>query len=168
MRTRRPHRKSMTLNTRQDGVVLMVVLMLLLLTTIVGYQVMETSSLEARMSVAREGQEISFQGAESAIDQTKNDTAVLADSFNASISGTAWPTRDITFTGDAALDGGVEVRYIDEIAALGNNLVLGSTGLRSLHFEIRATTGRDDSSSARDRFVALHTQGMKRFAPKLN
>ena len=42
---------------RQDGVVLVVVLLLLLLTTIVGFQVMETSTLESRMAVAREGKD---------------------------------------------------------------------------------------------------------------
>jgi hypothetical protein len=139
-----------------------VVLMLLLLTTIVGYQVMETSSLEARMAVAREGKEVSFQGAESIIDQAKNNEALLIDSFVAALGGGAWPTLVYTFDGDAALGGTVEVRYIDEIATLGNDLVLGNPGLRSLHFELRADTGRLD-----DRFDSIHIQGIKRFAPKL-
>ncbi|MEM8492866.1 MAG: hypothetical protein AAF756_18785 [Pseudomonadota bacterium] len=158
----------MRARSRQDGVVLLVVLMLLLLTTVIGYQVMETSSLEARMSVAREVQEVSFQGSESMIDQTKNDQVVLGESLIASLAGSAWPTRAYAFDGDDELDGEVEVRYIGEINATGSSLEIGSTGLRSLHFEIRATAGRDDSTSARDRFVSLHMQGTKRFAPKVN
>ena len=147
---------------RQEGVVLLVVLMLLLLTTIVGYQVMETSSLEARMAVAREGKEISFQSAESIIDQAKNDESLLVTAFVASISGGAWPEQSYSFTGDAELNGNAEIRYIAEIATLGNDIVIGNPGLRSLHFEIRADAGRTD-----DRFDSQHIQGIKRFAPKL-
>nr|WP_271561456.1 PilX N-terminal domain-containing pilus assembly protein [Congregibacter sp.] len=148
---------------RQDGVVLLVVLMLLLLTTIVGYQVMETSSLEARMAVARQGKEVSFQAAESIIDQSKNDQNLLINAFVAGLSNSAWPdSTAFTFVDDADLAGRVEVRYIDEVATLGNDLVIGNPGLRSLHFEIRAQSGRVD-----DRFNSQHIQGIKRFAPKL-
>lgn len=147
---------------RQDGVVLLVVLILLLLTTIVGYQVMETSSLEARMAVAREGKEISFQAAESIIDQAKNNEALLVTAYVASLNGTSWPEQAYIFDGDAALNGNVEIRYIDDIDTLGNDIVIGNPGLRSLHFELRADTGRTD-----DRFDSQHIQGIKRFAPKL-
>lgn len=147
---------------RQDGVVLVVVLLLLLLTTIVGYQVLETSSLEARMAVAREGKEVSFQSSESIIDQAKNDEGLLVQSFVSALAGGAPPTQTYAFTGEAALNGTVEVRYIAEIATLGNDLVIGNPGLRSLHFELRAETTRGD-----DRFDSEHIQGIKRFAPKL-
>ncbi|WOJ96489.1 PilX N-terminal domain-containing pilus assembly protein [Congregibacter brevis] len=148
---------------RQDGVVLLVVLMLLLLTTIVGYQVMETSSLEARMAVARQGKEVSFQAAESIIDQSKNDQNLLVLAFIAGLNNSAWPeSTAFTFVDDAALAGRAEVRYVDEVATLGNDLVIGNPGLRSLHFEIRAQSGRVD-----DRFNSQHIQGIKRFAPKL-
>ncbi len=151
----------------QSGVVLLVVLLLLLLTTIVGYQVMETSSLESRMAVAREAKEISFQGAESIIDQAKNDQNLLINAFVAGLSGTPaaiWPTQPYAFAGDPDLVGSVEARYIDEIATLGNDLVIGNPGLRSLHFELRATTDRLNDL---DRFDSQHTQGIKRFAPKV-
>ncbi|GAB5413061.1 MAG: hypothetical protein Cons2KO_06640 [Congregibacter sp.] len=141
---------------------MLVVLMLLLLTTIVAFQVMETSSLEARMAVAREGKEVSFQAAESIIDQAKNNETLLVNAFVAGLNSTAWPEQPYNFDGDADLTGRVEVRYIDEIATLGNDLVIGNPGLRSLHFELRANTGRVD-----DRFDAAHFQGIKRFAPKL-
>lgn len=148
---------------RQEGVVLLVVLMLLLLTTIVGYQVMETSSLEARMAVARQGKEVSFQAAESIIDQSKNDQNLLVLAFIAGLNNSVWPNSTaFTFVDDAALAGRAEVRYIDEVATLGNDLVIGNPGLRSLHFEIRAQSGRVD-----DRFNSQHIQGIKRFAPKL-
>ncbi|MFK7831563.1 MAG: PilX N-terminal domain-containing pilus assembly protein [Congregibacter sp.] len=151
--------------SRQSGVVLLVVLILLLLTTIVGYQVMETSSLESRMAVSREGKEVSFQAAESIIDQAKNNEAVLVDAFAAGLTGATWPDETYSFTGDTTLAGNVQVRYIDEIATLGNDLVIGNPGLRSLHFELRADTRRTDDPNGR--FDALHIQGIKRFAPKL-
>ena len=147
----------------QDGVVLPLVLVLLLLTTIVGYQVMETSSLEARMAVAREGKELSFQAAEAAIEQARHNEARLLEAFVAARSAPAnpdWPVQNYTFDGD--LTGRVEFRYIGEIPALGNDLVIGSPGLRSLHFELRAHTARRDQ-----RFDSTHIQGVKRFAPRL-
>ena len=151
---------------QQRGVVLVVVLLLLLLTTIVGFQVMETSSLEARMAVAREGKEVSFQAAESVIDQAKNDESLLVTAFVAGLSGGTWPQQSYTFTGDTSLGGDVEVRYIDEIPTLGNDLVIGNPGLRSLHFELRADTGRVGNLD-NNRFDSSHIQGIKRFAPKL-
>jgi hypothetical protein len=135
--------------------------MLLLLTTIVGYQVMETSSLEARMAVAREGKEVSFQGAESIIDQAKNNEALLIDSFVAALGGGAWPTLAYTFDGDAARRHGRSTLYRRNCNA-GQRPCAGNPGLRSLHFELRADTGRLD-----DRFDSIHIQGIKRFAPKL-
>ena len=146
----------------QHGVVLPLVLVLLLLTTIVGYQVMETSSLEARMAVAREGKELSFQAAEAAIEQARNNEAALAEAFAAARSAPgdrAWPVRSYTF--DESLRGRVEFRYIGEIPALGSDLVIGNPGLRSLHFELRADTARGD-----ERFDSEHIQGVKRLAPR--
>ena len=146
----------------QHGVVLPLVLVLLLLTTIVGYQVMETSSLEARMAVAREGKELSFQAAEAAIEQARNNEAALAEAFAAARSAPgdrAWPVHNYTF--DESLRGRVEFRYIGEIPALGSDLVIGNPGLRSLHFELRADTARSD-----ERFDSEHIQGVKRLAPR--
>ena len=114
------------------------------------------------MAVAREGKEISFQTAESIIDQSKNDEALLVSAFVAALASTAWPQQSYSFANDTDLGGDVEVRYIDEVPTLGNDLVIGNPGLRSLHFELRADTGRLD-----DRFDSSHIQGIKRFAPKL-
>ena len=157
---------------RQQGVVLLVVLMLLLLTTIIGFQVMETSSLESRMAVARQGQEVSFQGAESMVDQAKNDQNLLVSAFISSQSAgstISWPTEPYSFTGDSTLGGEVTARFIAEVNTVGNDLVIGNTGLRSLHFDLRAEATRVDPTAGRidDRFDAVHIQGMKRFAPKL-
>lgn len=146
----------------QRGVVLPLVLVLLLLTTIVGYQVMETSSLEARMAVAREAKELSFQAAEAAIEQARNNEAGLAEAFAAARSApgdAAWPVHNYIF--DEDLSGRVEFRYIGEIPALGSDLVIGNPGLRSLHFELRASTARSD-----ERFDSEHIQGIKRLAPR--
>ncbi|MEO0436025.1 MAG: PilX N-terminal domain-containing pilus assembly protein [Pseudomonadota bacterium] len=155
----------------QQGVVLLVVLVLLLLTTIVGFQVMETSSLETRMAVARQGQEVTFQAMESVIDQAKNDQDLLVQAFASSLASPNDPnavTQDYNFTGDTQLQGDASLFYVDEIATLGNDLVIGNAGLRSLHFEIRAEGGRQVSAGSlqNNRFDALHLQGMKRFAPK--
>lgn len=146
----------------QRGVVLLATLMLLLLVTIVTYDVMETSALEARMSVAREGKEVSFQAAESIIDQAKNDQPLLISAYLADLAGSTWPQESFTFANDSGLTGTVEVRYRAEISALGNDLVIGNPGLRSLHFELEAETGRGD-----DRLDSRHVQGIRRFAPKL-
>lgn len=148
--------------SRERGAVLLVSLILLLLISLVTYDAMETSTMEAKMAAAREGKEVSFQAAESIIDQTKNDSDVLVNAYIADLAGTAWPTQAFSFTSDAGLAGNVEVRYRAEIAALGNDIVIGNPGLRSLHFELRAATGRAD-----DRFDSLHIQGVRRFAPKL-
>lgn len=154
---------------QQRGVVLLVVLLLLLLTTIIGFSVMETSSLEAKMAVARQGREVSFQAAESALEEAKMDQAFLVDAFVAGLNGALldpnsvpWPEQAYSYPGDAALAGLVETRYLDEIPALGNDIVIGNPGLRSLHFELRAAVSRND-----EKFDSLHVQGVKRFAPKL-
>ena len=147
---------------RQGGAALLVVLLLLLLVTVVTYDTMETSSLEARMAVAREGKEISFQAAEAIIDQAKNEQLLLEDAYAAHLASGTWPQRSYTFADDAGLNGNVEVRYRAEIASLGNDIVIGNPGLRSVHFELRAVAGRAD-----DRLDSRHVQGIRRFAPKL-
>lgn len=153
----------------QRGVVLLVVLILLLLTTVISFVVMETSSLESRMAVAREGREVSFQAAESALNQARSDQAFLVNAFVAGLNGALidpnsvpWPTRSYSYGADAALNGNVETRYVDEIPALGNDIVIGNPGLRSLHFELRAAIQRGD-----EKYDSNHIQGIKRFAPKL-
>lgn len=155
--------------THQQGAVLLVVLLLLLLTTVIGFSVMETSTLEAKMAVSRQGREVSFQAAESSLEQARMDQALLVDSFVAGLNGALidpnsvpWPEQGYTYVGDAALASVVETRYLDEIPALGNDIVIGNPGLRSLHFELRAAVNRGD-----DKFDSLHVQGVKRFAPKL-
>ncbi len=158
------HRRGAPRNQR--GAVLLVVLLLLLLTTIVGYQVMETSSLEARMAVAREGKELSFQAVESIIADTKNDTVLLSQAY---INGlvdeaagnpatAATPAAPIEFPGD--LDGNVEVFYREAMLPKGYAATIGANTLRSVRFELRATVGRGD-----DRFDSEHIQGIKRLTP---
>ena len=147
---------------QQQGAALLVVLLLLVLVSLVSYDAMETSSLEARMAVAREGKEISFQAAEAIIDQAKNDATLLEGAYAAHLASSGWPEETFTFTDDPGLTGNVEVRYRAEIASLGNDLVIGNPGLRSVHFELRAAAGRGD-----DRLESRHIQGIRRFAPKL-
>ena len=139
--------------TRQRGVVLLVVLLLLLLTTVISYQVMETSSLQARMAVARQGKEVSFQSAESIIAQVQNDFTMLESARLARLTGAAWPTDTYTFAGESNLNGAVEVRWIGESHGLGSSLGL----VRYLHYEMRASAGRSND----DRLDSLHVRGVK-------
>ena len=150
----------------QRGAVLLVVLLLLLLTTIVGYQVMETSSLEARMAVAREGKELSFQAVESMIAEMKNDTVLLSQAY---INGlvdeaagnpatAASPATPIDFPGD--LEGNVDVFYREAMLPKGYAATIGANTLRSVRFELRARATRGD-----DRFNSEHIQGIKRLTP---
>ncbi len=150
----------------QDGAVLLVVLLLLLLTTIVGYQVMETSSLEARMAVAREGKELSFQAVESIIAETKNDAGLLSQAYiNGLVNEAAGdpataasPATPIDFPGD--LEGNVDVFYREAMLPKGYAATIGANTLRSIRFELRATVGRGDR-----RFDSEHIQGIKRLTP---
>lgn len=162
--------------SHQKGVVLLVVLLLLLLTSLVVISAMETSDMEAKMAAARLGREVSFQATESAIDQAKNDGNGLVAAYVAGLDPNS-PTQvdSYTFTGDADLVASVETRYVAEIPALGNDIVIGSPGLRSLHFDLLANVRRDDDATDDadhgadddDRFDSTHQQGIKRFAPKL-
>ena len=118
------------------------------------------------MAVAREGKEISFQSAEAVLDRSKNNQALLIDAYSASEFGGGAPSpQAVSFDTDAALGGSIGARYIGEIPALGNDLVIGKPGLRSLHFELEAEVRR--SNDVFDRFESNHTQGIKRFAPKI-
>lgn len=144
---------------RQEGVVLLVVLMLLLLTTVVGFEVMETSSLESRMAVAREGKEISFQAAESIIDQNKSDLALASGAYFAAIDSTARPERSFaTVLNDPDMSGELEARFVADFDAIGWEL---GTQVGVL-YELRVEAGRGD-----DRFDSIHTQGLARLAPNL-
>ncbi len=127
------------------------------------------------MAASREAKEVSFQAAESIIDVAKNNQAALVDAFVIGLEGTGnWPCEDnYAFTGDAEMKGRVEYRYLAEISALGNDLVIGNPGLRSLHFELRSEAARTggnydcNASDSQARFDSMHMQGVKRFAPRL-
>ena len=154
----------------ERGVVMLVVLILLLLVTIVGFSVMEISSSQVKMAVNREGREVSFQGAESAIETVADDEQQLVDAFVAGLGkltsddpdSITWPTVEVSYDADSDLSLSVETRYIGDIPPLGNDLVLGK-GLRSLHFELRASAARDA-----EKFDSIHVQGISRFAPRLD
>ena len=153
----------------ERGVVMLVVLILLLLVTIVGFSVMEISSSQVKMAVNREGREVSFQGAESAIETVTDDEQQFRDAYNAGRGklddpgSIAWPTVEVSYDADSDLSLSVETRYTGDIPALGNDLVIGSPGLRSLHFELRASAARDA-----EKFDSIHVQGISRFAPRLD
>ncbi|MDP5063895.1 MAG: PilX N-terminal domain-containing pilus assembly protein [Haliea sp.] len=155
----------------ERGVVMLVVLILLLLVTIVGFSVMEISSSQVKMAVNREGREVSFQGAESAIETVADDEQQLVDAFVAGLGkltsddpdSITWPTVEVSYDADSDLSLSVETRYTGDIPALGNDLVIGSPGLRSLHFELRASAARDA-----EKFDSIHVQGISRFAPRLD
>ncbi len=152
---------------RQDGVVLIVVLLMLLLTSIVVFSSMQTSDLEAKMAAARLGQEVSFQAAESAIDEAKNDGAALVRAYQAGFTGVQPTLQGVDLDGYPAneLSGQAVTRYAGEGIALGNDISLGGAGLRSLHFEVRSEINRVGDNT--DRFDSIHRQGIRRYAPKI-
>ncbi len=150
----------------QQGVVLIAVLLLLLLTSIVVFSAMGTSDLEAKMAAARLGQETSFQATESSIDVAKNDGDALVAAYINGLDATATPySADAELDDYAGLSGTVTTRYRGEALALGNDIVIGSAGLRSLHFEIVSEVDRDGDDT--DRFDSIHRQGIRRYAPKV-
>lgn len=156
---------------REQGVVMLVVLVLLLLTTTLSFSVMEISSAQVKTATTREGREISFQGAESAIETVVNDDQELVRAFIAGLgkansedpASIGWPAVQMTYDADTELSLSVETRYAGDIPVLGNDLVIGSPGLRSLHFELRASATRDN-----EKFDSIHVQGIRRLAPRLN
>ncbi|MFV0478308.1 MAG: hypothetical protein ACK5ME_10795 [Parahaliea sp.] len=160
-------------NNRQSGVVLLAVLLLLLLSSLIIFSVMETSELEVKMVAAAQGRQLSFQGAESAIDWAKDDGNNLINAFINALDPNA-PAFEVAYAQtDSNLRSSVQTRYQGEVIALGSSIELGSPGLRNLHFGLTSTVRRDDDAVDDDdhvdddsRFAATHRQGIKRYAPK--
>jgi len=144
---------------QQRGVVLLVSLVLLLATTIIGYSVMETSGLEAKMAAAKEAREISFQAAESIIEEGLDDPPYIASARQADLAGSAWPTDSHAFTYDTHLTGGSQMEYRTSSIAYGEDW---SRGLKNEHFQLRATVARSGTS-----FDSDHVQGFKVKSPTL-
>jgi len=144
---------------RQRGVVLILSLMLLLATTIIGFSVMETSNLEAKMAAAKQGKETSFQAAESIIEIGLDDQPYIASARQADLAGSAWPTDSHSFTYDSGLSGGSEMEYRTSSIAYGEDW---ARGLKNEHFQMRATVTRAGSP-----FDSEHVQGFKVKSPTL-
>ncbi len=124
------------------------------------------------MAANRLGTEVSFQAAESMIDQIKNNQAALAAAFVAGLDPNAPLHQEDydAFNGDTSLSVSMTIRYAGEVTALGNDIVIGSSGLRSLHFDLLSEVRRDvDTDITEDNsiFDTVHRQGIKRFAPRL-
>lgn len=146
----------------QNGAVLLVVLLLLLLTTIVGYQAMETSSLETRMAVAREGKELSFQAVESMIAELKNDGDLLSQAYINALVGGGAASLAAPMDLPGGLEGDADVHFRDAMLPKGYAATIGANTLRSIRFELRARVGLDNDE---DRFDSEHIQGIKRLTP---
>lgn len=145
--------------SRQRGVVLLVSLILLLLTTFIGYSIMETSSLEARMAAMKEGQLISFQAAESIIEQVLETDTMVLDARTAHLAGATPPTGTYSFTHDPDITGSSSMRYVQSAAAYGEDW---ETGFKNQYFELDSRAERTGN-----RFQSHHVQGVRVLAPSL-
>ncbi|PIE37257.1 MAG: hypothetical protein CSA53_06680 [Gammaproteobacteria bacterium] len=144
---------------KQDGVVLLLALILLLITAFVGYSVMDTSTMEARMAAIKEGQALSFQGAESIISQSLQTTDMVGRARAAHLSGGADPIDAYTFSYDADLSGRAEMEYTASTPAYGEDW---TRGFSNQHFELNSEVVRSGG-----RFQAHHVQGVRVLTPGL-
>lgn len=144
---------------KQRGVVLILSLLLLLATTIIGFSVMETSNLEAKMAAAKQGKETSFQAAESIIEIGLDDQPYIASARQADLAGSAWPTNSHSFSYDYGLSGGSEMEYRTSSLSYGEDW---ARGLKNEHFQLTVTVSRAGSP-----FDSEHVQGFKVKSPSL-
>lgn len=148
--------RHLRIKTKQRGAVLLVSLLLLLVTTFVGFSAMETSNLEAKMATSRELKELTFQAAETVIERTLLNQALIRSTYTVGLSGGTWPTHSESFSHDTDLTGDVEVRYAGLAASEGDSIVEGSGGFRKFNYEIEATAGRANTN-----ITSTHTQGIR-------
>jgi len=166
----------MNTGKREQGAVLLVSLLILLLVTIVGFATMETSNLEMKMSTAREMKEISFQTAESIIEESSSDYDYLGQAYTAFLRDPQdpnWPTRDDHemdgydggYAASRELDAGgnSEIEYITNTATAGYSIRKGAAGVDTFYYEVEAT-----STLSNVNISNTHLQGVYVEAPNVN
>lgn len=161
---------------RQSGAVLLVSLLLLLLITLVGFTMMDTSNLQMKMANTKELKAISFQAAESIVDESLTEPAaidMLGAALNAHFADSddpAWPTKtDYAYTGydtgqrDVSAGGSSETRFLGTASTIGYSIRKGSSGIETYYYEVEA-----DANTANPNIGSTHIQGVFVGAPRLN
>lgn len=154
---------------KERGAVLLVSLLILLLVTIVGFATMETSNLEVKMSTAREMKEISFQTAESIIEEASSDYDYLGSAYTAYLkdpNNPIWPSKTdhalVGYdTGYRELDAGgsSKVEFLADLCPLDTSC----SQVDTFYYEVEAT-----SSLSNENISNTHVQGVYIVAPPLN
>lgn len=154
----------------QRGVVLIGSLILLIIVTLVGYSVMETSNLETRKATASELKAISFQTAEGILEVAISDLNYLGQALNASLAGSAWPTRNnYAYSGydqgtrSLSVNGSSEMRYLTNASTVGYSIRKGSSGIDTYYYEAEST-----STMANTNISNNHVQGIYVEGPRVN
>jgi len=149
---------------KQEGAVLLVSLVLLLITTFVGFSSMETSTLENKMSTARELKEKTFQTSEMGIEDTLDDTARLSAANILGLQGGGWSAwNDHEWAHDANLTATTRIQYLNDAASSGYSVVSTSSGVATFYFEVQSVATRTNTNISSD-----HTQGIFVEGPRLN
>ena len=158
---------------KERGAVLLVSLLILLLVTIVGFATMETSNLEVKMSTAREMKEISFQTAESIIEEASSDYDYLGSAYTAYLkdpNNPIWPSKTdhalVGYdTGYRELDAGgsSKLEFLTNTSTAGYSMRKGAAGVDTYYYEVEAT-----SSLSNENISNTHVQGVYIEAPRLN
>lgn len=152
-------RSAPALPQKQEGVVLLLALILLLITTFIGYSVMDTSTMEARMAAIKEGQAQSFQAAESIIAQSLQTTNMVGRARAAHLASSTNPKDTYAFSYDTNLSGDATMAYVASTPAYGEDW---TRGFSNQHFELDSEVERTGG-----RFEAHHTQGVRVLSPTL-
>lgn len=157
----------------ERGAVLLVSLLILLLVTLIGFAAMETSNLESKMATARELKEITFQTAESIVEEASADIDYLGRAYTAYLrdpNDPNWPTdpnHAMTGydTGYRVLNaGGVsKMQYLTNTSAPGYSLRKGAAGIDTFFYEVEAVSTLSDTNIS-----STHNQGVFIEAPRVN
>ena len=161
---------------KESGVVLLVSLLLLLLITIVGFSMMDTSNLEVKMASTKELKAISFQTAESILDESLTEPGAIdllgrsLNAFFADPNNPTWPTEDnYTYTGydigdrDVDARGDSETRFLGTASTIGYSIRKGSSGIETYYYEVEA-----NGLTANPNISSNHFQGVFVEAPRVN
>lgn len=159
-------------NFKQRGAVLLTSLVMLLLISIIGATVMRTSNLELQMATATEMKAITFQTAESIIEDSMTDMNYLSSAYEASLrdpNDPTWPTKNHSYagynSGDRAVNarGSSEMRFITNSSTFGYSIRKGAAGLDTYYYEVEAS-----AAIAGTNINNKHVQGVYLDAPRVN
>ena len=121
----------------ESGSALLIAMILLFITTAMGISVMQGSSLEFQMATNAIQSRTVFQVAESATEETLNDTNNITQAFDAGVNGQL--NTSMTLEDLPEIQGNATLRYV------GSGLVPGSSVgvFEGLRFEVYGTANLD-------------------------